>query len=67
MLREKAWLQRQRILATRFRASKPRSSYISQEVEQHFVVIKEANPPFKMRMVGVPSEQHAAQAGQAIT
>ena len=37
-------------------ASEPRSSSISQEVEQHCVVIKEVNPPSEMRRVVLPSE-----------
>ena len=47
--------KRQRNKATGVGASKPRSSSISQEVEQHFVMIEEANPPFKMRRIVVPS------------
>ena len=61
-LREEVWLQRLRNQATRVRASKPRSSFISQDTEQHFVVIEEANLPSEMRRVIVPSEQQARHA-----
>ena len=44
-LREEAWLQKQRNRATGVEAFEQRSSSISQEVEQHFVVvIKDQNP-----------------------
>ena len=62
-LRKEAWFQRQRNRATRVGASEPRSSSISQEVEQHFVMIDEANPPSEMRRVVVPFVQQAEQAG----
>ena len=62
-LRKVTWLQRQRNLAIGVGTSKPRSSSISQVVEQHFVVIEEANPPFEMRKIAVPSEQLAGQIG----
>ena len=55
-LKEKTWLQRQRNIATGGGASKPRSSSISQEVEQHFIVIEEVNPPSEMRKVVLPSK-----------
>ena len=53
-LREEAWLQGQRNRAIGVEASKPRSSSIFQEVEQHFMVIEQANPPSKMKKVIMP-------------
>ena len=66
-LREEALLQKQRNLAAGVGASKPRSFSISQEVEQQFVVIEEANTASEMRRVVVPSVQQYEQAGQATT
>ena len=60
-LREEAWLQRQRNMATGVGASEPRRSSISPEVEQHYVVIEEVNPASEMRRVVLPSEPHQEQ------
>ena len=53
-LREEALLHKQRNLAAGVGASKLRSFSISQEVEQQFVVIEEANTASEMRRVVVP-------------
>ena len=53
-LREEAWLQKQRNLATSIGASEQRSSLIAPKVDQHYVVIEDVNPPYKMRMVIIP-------------
>ena len=42
-------------------ASEPRRSSISQEVEQHCVVIEEVNHPSEMRRVVLPSEPFQEQ------
>ena len=63
-LRNEAWLQRQKDKATRIGGSArgTRSSYASSEVEQDYIVIKDANPPSEMRRVVLPSEdQHKDQ------
>ena len=46
-------------------ASEPRSSSFSQEVDQRFVVIEEANLPSKMRREVMPSVEQSEQAEQA--
>ena len=60
-LKEEAWLQRQRNMATGVGTSKPKSLSISQEVEQHCVVIEEVDPPSEMRKVVSPFEPHQQQ------
>ena len=56
MLKEEAWLQRQRNMAIGVGAFELQSSYISQEVEQHCVVIEEVNSSLEIRSVVLPSE-----------
>ena len=53
-LREEAWLQKQRNIATGIGASEQRSSSISLEVDQHCVVIEDVNPPSKIRRIVIP-------------
>ena len=43
-------------MAANVGALEPRGSSISQEVEQHCVMIEEVNPPSEMKRVVVPSE-----------
>ena len=54
-LREEAWLQKQKNIATGIGASEQRSSSISLEVDQHYVVIEDVNPPSDMKRVVIPS------------
>ena len=56
-------MQKQRNIAADVRASASvaRSSSISLEMDQQFVVIEEANPPSEMRKAVVPSEQQFVQ------
>ena len=58
-------MQKQRNLAAGVGASEPRSSSFSQEVDQHFAVIEEANPSLEMRRVVVPSVEQSKQVEQA--
>ena len=53
-LREEAWLQKQKNIATGIGASEQRSSSISLEVDQHCVVTEDVNPPSEMRSVASP-------------
>ena len=53
-LREEAWLQNQKNVAGSIGASEQRSSSISSEVDQHYVIIKDVNPPSEMRRVVIP-------------
>ena len=54
-------MQKQRNIANGVGALERRSSSISQEIEQHGVVIEEVNPPSKMGRVVVPSEHKEEQ------
>ena len=56
-----------RNIATCVGASEPRSSSVSLEVDQQFIVIKEASPTSKMRKVVVPSVKQSIQITQVET
>ena len=58
-MRSRAWMQKQKNKATGVGALArgTKSSFASLEVNQQYVVIKEANPLSKMRRIVLPSEK----------
>ena len=65
-LRIEAWLQRQKDKTTRVGGlvRGTRSSYTSLEVEHDYVIVKDVNPPSKMRRVVLPSKESARRLAQ---
>ena len=65
-LRNEAWLEWQKDKATGIGgfAKGTRSSSVSLEVEQDYIVIEDANPPSEMRRIILPSQELAQRSAQ---